>query len=123
MDELSDELRLTKAELEEKRTLNEKLELDLLQLEMHKPQSNGLKSTSSTDTLQDTLGLPDLGLGNAKSTTVGVSITCFYKSRFNCSDVRILLVQPLFLLRHLQIPQFFLLSLVNAIDSVSGTQS
>ncbi|PAV18777.1 golgi membrane [Pyrrhoderma noxium] len=67
MDELTEELRLTKVELEEKRTLNEKLELDLLQLEMHKPRANGNNAASPTDTLQDTLGLPDLGLGNVKA--------------------------------------------------------
>ena len=72
MDELTEELRLKKVELEEKRTLNEKLELDLLQLEMHKPRANGNNAVSPTDTLQDTLGLPDLGLGNAKATSVSL---------------------------------------------------
>ena len=63
MAELCEELRLTKNELEEKRTLNERLELDLLQLEAHKPLANGVRSTSGADLSKDPLGLADLDLG------------------------------------------------------------
>ncbi|KAL5528564.1 hypothetical protein ACEPAF_7700 [Sanghuangporus sanghuang] len=68
MAELSEELRLTKSELEDKRTLNERLELDLLQLEAHKPLANGVRSTTGTETSKDPLGLADLDLGGTKST-------------------------------------------------------
>ncbi|KAL5485305.1 hypothetical protein ACEPAI_7947 [Sanghuangporus weigelae] len=67
MAELSEELRLTKSELEEKRTLNERLELDLLQLEAHKPLANGVRSTTGTEMSKDPLDLADLDLGRAKS--------------------------------------------------------
>ena len=72
MAELCEELRLTKNELEEKRTLNERLELDLLQLEAHKPLANGVRSTSG-DLSKDPLGLADLDLGGTKSTQVSYS--------------------------------------------------
>lgn len=66
MQEVSEELRLTKSELEEKRTLNEKLEMDLLQLETHRP--NGTLSPPGADTPKH--GLSDLDLGGTKSTSV-----------------------------------------------------
>ncbi|THH03436.1 hypothetical protein EW145_g6255 [Phellinidium pouzarii] len=64
---LSEELRVTKFELEEKRNLNEKLELDLLQLETYKPTANGSRSPSGKNVAGDSLGLIDLDLRGRKS--------------------------------------------------------
>lgn len=72
MSELSEELRLTKSELEEKRMLNEKLELDLLQLEMHKPTAS---SSTVVDSPRDG-GISDLDLMGKKSPPVSGRIWC-----------------------------------------------
>ncbi|KAI5123047.1 hypothetical protein M0805_000482 [Coniferiporia weirii] len=66
MAEMEEELYLTKAELEEKRSLNEKLELDLLQMEAYKPSVNDASSTYGSDTPRDSLGLADLDLTGRK---------------------------------------------------------
>ncbi|KAH8119090.1 CASP C terminal-domain-containing protein [Phellopilus nigrolimitatus] len=64
MAETSEELRLTKADLEDKRILNERLELDLMQLEAHNPRSNGTHTPSGWDVPKD--GIADLDLGGRK---------------------------------------------------------
>ncbi|EJD02863.1 uncharacterized protein FOMMEDRAFT_156221 [Fomitiporia mediterranea MF3/22] len=67
MAELAEELQITKSELEEKRSLNEKLELDLLQLETHNPSVNGIQASSGTEKSKESLGIADLDLGGTKS--------------------------------------------------------
>ncbi|KLO05744.1 hypothetical protein SCHPADRAFT_1002727 [Schizopora paradoxa] len=62
LQELSDELRITRSELEEKRSLCEKLEMDLLQLDQHKP--NGVHDSGAA-TPSDVLS--DLDIGGKKS--------------------------------------------------------
>jgi len=62
LQEMSEELRITRLELEEKRTLTEKLEMDLLQIDQHKP--NGLRD-SGTATPSDVLS--DLDIGGRRS--------------------------------------------------------
>lgn len=82
MIEVSEELRLTKSELEEKRTLNEKLELDLLQLEMHKPNSSGSAGMESPGNG----GISDLDLMGKKSPPVGIfpyNTRLFVRSHFS----------------------------------------
>ncbi len=63
--EMSEELRITRSELEEKRSLTEKLEMDLLQMDQHKP--NGLRD-SGTATPSDVLS--DLDIGGKRSNNV-----------------------------------------------------
>lgn len=65
LQEMSDELRITRSELEEKRTLCEKLEMDLLQMDQHKP--NGIRD-SGTATPSDVLS--DLDIGGKRSKDV-----------------------------------------------------
>ena len=69
MSDLSEELRVTTAELEEKRQLSEKLELDLLQMESHKPSASDSRSLTPSGT-RESNGLADLNLDGKKSTNV-----------------------------------------------------
>lgn len=71
LQEVSEELRLTKCELEEKRALNERLELDLLQLETRKSSGSYLTPDVPKD------GLSDLDLGGKNATGVRyASVAC-----------------------------------------------
>lgn len=67
--DLSEELQATKAELGEKRQLNEKLELDLLQMESHKPSANDCRSLTPSGT-RESNGIADLDLDGKRSTNV-----------------------------------------------------
>lgn len=71
MSELSEELRFTKTELEEKRQLSEKLELDLLQMEAHKPSAGDSRSLTPSGT-RESNGLADLDLDGKRSANASI---------------------------------------------------
>lgn len=120
MVELSEELRITKGELEEKRSLNEKLELDLLQLEAYKPLANGTRSPSGADRSKDSFGIADLDLGGTKSARVSLwanSLTSISKRVHTCRTCRRGRLQ--YPLHHRQIRRFFRSLPASEIDSAN----
>ena len=73
MAELAEELRITRVELEEKRQLAEKLEIDLLQMEAHKPAAGDSRSLTPSGT-RESNGLADLNLDGKKLANVRVCV-------------------------------------------------
>lgn len=120
MSELSEELQITRSELEEKRSLNEKLEIDLLQLETHKPSINGVRSPHGANGSKDSLGLADLDLGGTKAAPVG-RFVYYQLCGSNVTGFVFFRIRPRnqlqYLLHHRRIRLFYLLSRVSVIGS------